>query len=248
MTTRTHLHPRRLLVFVLLGIADLGLTWKLIHDGHGHVYESNPVAGAWLESYGWTGLAVFKALAMLLVGLSAVYVSWYRPRTGRRLLTFGCLVTGAVVVYSGFLLASSNHPSAAHLEEDARCTEHVSRQLDRALQRERAYYNLVQRLGQDLMAGRSTLADAVLELAGSEKARDPRWLDRLHACYPDRTDSECLALHLSFRTLSQAQDAGAPWESLAEQLETDFAMNFGRPGRFPFTDQSGGGTQSRPHP
>ncbi len=248
MNTRRPLHPGWFLVFFLLGVADLGFTWKLIHGGHGHVYESNPVAGAWLESYGWTGLAVFKALAMLLVALSAVYVSWHRPRTARRILTLGCLVTAGVVIYSAFLLHSLDGHAAAGLDDEVRRTQRIARKLDRALQQERAYYSLVQRLGQDLMTGRSSLADAVQELAGSDKARDVRWLDRLRDCYPGRTDTECLALHLSFRTLRQAQETGAPWKPVAARLETDFEMNYGQPLRLSLADRSDRGTEPRPNP
>lgn len=248
MYTRQKLHPCRLAVFALLGVADLGLTWKLIHSGHGHVYESNPVAGAWLECYGWTGLAVFKTLAMLLVGLSAVYVSWHRPRTGRRLLTFGCLVTAGVVIYSCFLLGFLGGPASASLEDDVRRTEQFGRELDRDLQHERAYFSLVQRLGHDLRAGRSSLADAVQELARSEKGRDPHWLDRLHACYPNRSDTECLALHLTFRAVKQAQEGGVPWQLLAEQLQTDFETNYGRPPRSVFAEVSGGQMEQKSNP
>ena len=247
MTTRQRLHPCRLCIFLMLGVADLGLTWKLIHGGHGHIYESNPVAGAWLERYGWPGLAVFKVLAMFLVGLSAVYVSWYRPRTGRRILTFGCLVTAGVVVYSCFLLGSLSRHPASGLDDEMRQAEQLSRRLDRALQKERVYASLLQRLGHDLMAGRSSLADAVQELASSEKGRDACWLDRLRSCYPDRSDTECLALHLSFRTLSQAQEAGAPWEPLAERLETDFATNYGRPLRLLMARESDPGSAQPPN-
>lgn len=94
------LNLRKLLVFNLLSVADFFLTWQLLRKGGGQVYESNPVANAWLTSYGWIGLLVFKIAMVLLIGSIAVIVSFYRPRTSDRILMFACLVTAGVVVYS----------------------------------------------------------------------------------------------------------------------------------------------------
>jgi len=86
--------------FAVLGLADLVLTLHLIRASGGQIYESNPVAGAWLNSYGSLGLALFKALAMTLIVLCAILLSWRRPRSGVLLLRFSCVVTAAVVLYS----------------------------------------------------------------------------------------------------------------------------------------------------
>jgi hypothetical protein len=85
---------------MLLSVADLGLTYALIQQGNGEVYESNPIAEAWLNSYGWTGLALFKLAIILVVAAVAVYVSLSRPRTGGHILTFACLAVALVVGYS----------------------------------------------------------------------------------------------------------------------------------------------------
>jgi hypothetical protein len=64
------------------------------------VYESNPIAEAWLSSYGWAGLALFKLAIILVVATLAAVVSLSRPRTGGHILTFACLAVASVVGYS----------------------------------------------------------------------------------------------------------------------------------------------------
>ena len=96
-------HTGKQLLFVLLSLADLSMTWALIGDGLGSVYESNPVAAWCLQGYGWSGMAVFKAVMVLASGGLSEVVSRYRPRTGGRVLVLGCIVTASVVLYSGYL-------------------------------------------------------------------------------------------------------------------------------------------------
>lgn len=100
-------HPRKLALFAFLSLADLGLTLELIRRSNGRVYESNPIADAWLASYGSSGLALFKILAVLIVAVSAVLVSRHRPRVGARLLSLACGATGLVVAYSVLLLGEN---------------------------------------------------------------------------------------------------------------------------------------------
>lgn len=105
MATLRKLHPLILVCYGSLGIADLCLTLYLIRASGGSVYESNPIAGAWLTWYGSAGLAIYKMLAMVLFACCTILISLRRPNAGARLLKLGCGVTGAVVVYS-VLLAS----------------------------------------------------------------------------------------------------------------------------------------------
>ena len=90
----------RLLIFGTLSFLDLALTYHLLQRGGGRVYESNPVANAWLSSYGWIGLALFKLLTMGLVIVVAVVLSARRPRAATSILTFACSAVALVVVYS----------------------------------------------------------------------------------------------------------------------------------------------------
>lgn len=108
----TTYHPRKLFLFTALSLADLGMTVYLLHQGQGRIYESNPVANAWLAAFGWIGLAMFKAVTVLMVAGIAVFVSRSRPRTGGGILKFGCLATGGVVLYSCLLSGSSAAPES----------------------------------------------------------------------------------------------------------------------------------------
>ncbi len=102
----------RLLLFVFLSGMDFWITHQLVQASGGAVYESNPLASAWLSSFGWIGLALFKVtLVMLVAGLVQV-ISWYRPRVGTLILTFSCCVTGLVVLYSCCLLIMVAQPLA----------------------------------------------------------------------------------------------------------------------------------------
>jgi hypothetical protein len=95
----------RMLLFVALSFADLYLTRELLTRGHGQIYESNPIAEAWLNRYGLPGLVFFKMGALSVVGCVALFLSTYRPRAGRWLLNFACVVVGSVAVYSCLLMS-----------------------------------------------------------------------------------------------------------------------------------------------
>lgn len=102
-------------VFVFLGVADLFLTWKLIHTSDGQVLESNPVAAWWLDTYGWGGMAAFKGGMILLIGGLAASIAFLRPRTSELLLVFACGAQSTVVVYSVFLMRLAEAPDAGPL-------------------------------------------------------------------------------------------------------------------------------------
>ena len=97
-------HPRKLFLFTSLNLADLFLTYQLLENGEGRVYESNPIAEAWLARYGWAGLVVFKLAGVLLVTGLCLFISLHRPRASGLVLVFSCTVLTAVVLYSCCLL------------------------------------------------------------------------------------------------------------------------------------------------
>lgn len=104
------LHLRKLLLFKILSLTDLLLTLHLLHDGSGAVYESNPIAGLWLDWYGWLGLVIFKVAMILMVASLCVFISLYQPHTGGRLLWFACCTLAVVVLYSCTLLGHAQSP------------------------------------------------------------------------------------------------------------------------------------------
>jgi hypothetical protein len=93
-----------LIVFGLLSLTDYAQTFALIEHGNGEVIESNPVASAWLERYGWPGLAVFKAGSVIVFATAAVLVWRRRPRAGVGMAAVGCAALLAVTNYSHGLL------------------------------------------------------------------------------------------------------------------------------------------------
>jgi hypothetical protein len=107
MSNRSNPSVRLLLgllsVFVVLSLADLFLTWKLIHLSDGLVFESNPVAGWWLDTWGWGGMTAFKLGMILVVGALAGGLAYLRPRTSELILVFACGAQSAVVLDSVFL-------------------------------------------------------------------------------------------------------------------------------------------------
>ena len=92
------------MTFSALSLADLMLTWTLLRSTGGAIYETNPIANAWLTNYGWLGLIVFKLLTVLLFASACVLVSYYRPGKVTQLVNLGCFLVGAVVLYSLYLL------------------------------------------------------------------------------------------------------------------------------------------------
>ena len=99
-------HRYKFLLFCLLSVADLILTLQLLGHSNGRVYEGNPLASSWLERYGSFGLALYKGLSVLVFVSAVVILSRRAPRTGGRVLIFGCLAVGVVVGYGGYLVAN----------------------------------------------------------------------------------------------------------------------------------------------
>jgi len=93
-----------LAAFLILSLADLILTRILLTQSGGEIYEANPLANLILSSFGWTGLTAFKFGMVLMISAIMIYVSYYQPKTARRLVGFAVLLMTGVVGYSGYLL------------------------------------------------------------------------------------------------------------------------------------------------
>jgi hypothetical protein len=91
----------------LLSLADLVLTFVLVKYSGGEIYEGNPFAGAWLADFGWPGLIIFKTLTLAVFITTLVLITIYRPRAGRYILAFACLLVGSVAGYGYYLLANT---------------------------------------------------------------------------------------------------------------------------------------------
>jgi hypothetical protein len=224
-----HLHVRKLLLFNALSLADFVLTWRLVRQTDGQVYESNPVANAWLTTYGWIGLVVFKAAMVGLISILAVLIAWYRPRTSGRVLGFACLVTGLVVAYSCYLVRlTGGHADEPQAEAMTPAPpEFVS--LGGDARRDRDYRILICRLSGDLIEGRLGLREAVDELTDRGGLAGAAWLETYRLRFPGHTDREYLAAHLVQFTLNSPRGTPTRAPDLAMRLDAQYQEAFGKP-------------------
>lgn len=108
-----------LAVFVALSVTDFAQTYALILDHGGVVYESNPVAGPWLERYGWSGLAAYKVGAVVVVALVVLLLARQNRRAATGVGLVGCAAVLAVTLYSRDLIANGPRPEVMSEEEVA---------------------------------------------------------------------------------------------------------------------------------
>jgi hypothetical protein len=102
-----------LAVFAALSATDFVQTYTHIRTGGGRVYEANPVAAAWLEWYGWSGLAAFKAGCVVVLVGTVILLAGRSRRTATAVAGLGCAALLAVTLYSHDLLAApANHDPA----------------------------------------------------------------------------------------------------------------------------------------
>jgi hypothetical protein len=218
-------------LFVLLSLADLGLTcWLLVQSG-GQIYESNPVASWWLTNAGWFGLVFFKVGSVLLVLTLATVIHQHRPWLGGSILGFGCTVLALVVFYSGHLaigLAESKEP--ATIDEVERAVDAMNRDLVEVARLREAYWRLRERLATALISQEYSLSEAVDRLGASERLRDPSWLRALPG-YGGHSLRACLAMQLLAAVSVKAGETPGVRETIARMEDEFQALHGDRPPR-----------------
>jgi hypothetical protein len=213
-------HLVKLGLFVLLSLLDLGMTWLLVENSGGRIYESNPIAGWYLARLGWAGLAGFKLAMVLLVGCLVFSIAACRPRAAGHFLSFACLAVGVVLVHSSTLAAQAAAPmDPVFVREEARKSL-----LERRGALSRAYFRLMRRLVADLVAGRRGLKDATAQLARSERGRTAAW--RREVTEAGRTFEESLALRLMCHVASELRDKPEEARKAARRLQAEFDAAF----------------------
>jgi hypothetical protein len=116
-----------LVLFSILSLTDFAQTYVLIGAGDGSVYEANPVANAWLQQHGWSGLAAFKLGAVVVFLGAASLLMVRRPRTGAGVLALGCSALLLVTIYSSQLIANVDRPrEVAQFEDDVDLDTYLS--------------------------------------------------------------------------------------------------------------------------
>jgi hypothetical protein len=90
-------------LYVLLSITDWMLTFALLRLEPG-AWESNPVAAACLDRYGWDGLAIYKASATLVFLTAVSLIAWRRPKVAGGVIAVSCGLLLAVTTYTHELI------------------------------------------------------------------------------------------------------------------------------------------------
>lgn len=214
-------------LFALLSLADLLLTWLLLSRPGTAAYEANPVARWWLTQFGWSGLAAFKAATVLAVfAAAAALASRSHPRAAAGLLWFGCGVVAAVVLYSASLFPAAFAPGNVD-EEVSRRAAWLAQARERVLRTQAEYDRLMADLIASLIAGRSTLAEAVEQLATSERANDPELQRGLAGVLPDRSPRERLAAVVWKHVVRARGEAPLPDDPVLSRLGQEYQATFG---------------------
>jgi hypothetical protein len=112
--------------FALLSAADWLLTYKIL-TAFPTAMETNPLAAVCLKHGGWSGLAVYKALTVLVFFGGVYMLLKRRPPVAVGVVVLGCSALVAVTLYSHNLLSHANRAKGTIP------TEFVATQPDRNL-------------------------------------------------------------------------------------------------------------------
>jgi hypothetical protein len=229
--TRTRACLTAAVLFGLLSVTDLLLTGWLLQRPEQSVYEANPLASGVLALWGWPGMVALKLAAVLLACGLGVFLFRRRPRAGLGVFVFGCVITGAVVLWSGCLaLALETDPSNACSAEDRLLREETE-----AIWKKRAtlaeYQRCIGRIADDLIGARCGLKEATERLAATERGQERGWLLALRDLYLTESDLECLAINVARQTvwmLGDRQADPAQVYEVSDRLAAEFQALFGR--------------------
>ena len=90
-------------LFVIVNSLDVLFTNLLISTGS--FVEYNPLADFFISHFGMLGMTLFKLVLVAMVMFVVNIIAGRTYSTARAVLNFGSLITGAVVLYSAYLLA-----------------------------------------------------------------------------------------------------------------------------------------------
>jgi hypothetical protein len=228
-------HPRKQILFVLLSLADLVLTWWLLGHADGQVYEANPVARWWLEWLGAAGLACFKGAAVLLVLVLVALIAHFRPCAAGRILGLGCAILGFVVLYSvalGKMALQSPQGRAAAVDRQCEQELHkLNAQTSTEIRVKERLRAFLAEVSQDLRAGQCTLRQAADRVVAWAQRWDPPWLQMLVVRFPNMPVGERVANCLICNVVAaESARPEAAWR-IIRRLEREFLDAYGRTSR-----------------
>jgi hypothetical protein len=169
---------------------------------------------------------VFKFAMVALIGGLALFISFYRPRTGSRILVFACSVTAFVVFYSLYLHRSIVVASEDPVEDIA-ALDRENFSLD--LEARKAYYfrTTLHQLAAAVARGRTPLVDAVNVLSNYDRPADPPWLQHYRQNFPGRSNREYCAVQIIREALALLEQGSPQEKQLSAMLQSNYQTLFG---------------------
>jgi hypothetical protein len=208
-------------LFLVVSLADLGLTSWLLSAHPNWVVESNPVANWWLAQFGLMGLVFIKTISVVLLMGVCYWLARLRPRLSRGVLAVGCLTVLGVVGYSVYLVVYLDYN-----QREFQAIEQQEKNLEQKIVELAEYNKSVKQVYQDLESDQITLKQAANYLVQTKHAQsDTVWAEQLQATY----GSEFLTLNVAqslirhFRVVDRSSKNPKMVERLEEQLEVEFA-------------------------
>lgn len=91
-------------LFLFASFMDVFMTHTLLNHEAAVFVESNPIARAVLDAWGFVGMVCFKLIFSLIVIVNAQVIARQRILTARRLYLGSTALVGCVVMYSVYLM------------------------------------------------------------------------------------------------------------------------------------------------
>jgi hypothetical protein len=226
-TTRAAV-PAACALFAALSCADLLLTAWLLQQHETAVYEANPLARWLLRAVGWPGVVALKLAVVLLASALAVGLCRRHPRLALRVLSCGCGITAAVVLYSGWLALALEGDAGLPPPPEERALEAVGRCLDLRISTQREYQAVHDSVTADLVAGRCRLHEAVQRLETAARGCGPGWHWALRHFFPAATEQESLALRVVVSATETVAGDAVAAARLNARLADEFRTVYGR--------------------
>jgi len=184
-------------IFALLSLGDLALTWWLLEHSGRVIFEGNPVADWWLNQFGWSGLAGFKAAMVLLVIILTTLIARQRPRAASRTLRFACAALVLVMLHS-VALGRTAQTVDKFVEDVNNDLEELNRQARARTAKIVAYFHLLAEVTGDVSSGKVSVSEAVERLANSPRAKDGDYLQSLVRRHPGHSFRDCLSMEIKW--------------------------------------------------
>jgi hypothetical protein len=105
-------------LYALLSATDWLMTFALLRM-YPDAVETNPLASACLEQYGWNGLALYKFGGVAVVFGAVILLARRRRSIALGVVALGCAVLLGVIVYSHSLICESYHEAQVRAEDAA---------------------------------------------------------------------------------------------------------------------------------